>query len=137
MWMGSRHRLRRLLSAVAAVATFVVAWLVVTPSAWAAAPLCDPRGAIMFAPPPQIQDPEQSLDVPACDDHAADLLGAKSVVAHRGGPQLDASSSQEPATTAAAVVPLAPPLARVDAPEPRETRPPSGVRSCIERPPRG
>lgn len=124
------------MSAAIAVATFVVAWLVVTPSAFAAAPLCDPRGAIMFAPPPQIQDLEQSLDIPACDDHADDLFAGKSVV-HRGAPQLDASSSQEPATTAATAVPLAPPLARVAAPEPREMRPPSGVRSCIERPPRG
>lgn len=137
--MRLRSRQLRLLRWVSALATFVVAWLVapqVALAAHAAAPVCDPRGAIMFAPPPQIQDLEQSLDVVApCDGRAEDPREAKHVTrGHRA--QLDLSSSQEPATADDTVVPIAAPLARLLAPEPALARAPSGVRSDVERPPR-
>lgn len=137
--MRPRSRQLHVLRLVSALATFVVAWLVAPQVAWAAptpAPVCDPRGAIMFAPPPQIQDLEQSLDVVApCDGRAEDPREAKHVT--RGhGTSIDFSSSQEPATADDLVVPLAAPLARMNAPEPDLTRAPSGVRSDVERPPR-
>lgn len=136
--MRPRSRQLRALRLLSAFATFVVAWLVAPQAAWAAspAPVCDPRGAIMFAPPPQIQDLEQSLDVVApCDGRAADPREATQVTrGHRA--QIELSSSQEPATADAVVVPLAAPLARVRAPEAALARAPSGVRSDVERPPR-
>jgi hypothetical protein len=128
--------MRTLLRAFVTLATFAVVWLVASP-AQAAAPVCDPRGAIMFAPPPQMQDPEQSLDVVApCDGRADDPFAAHHVGPQRG-PQIELSDSREPALTNAFVVPLAPPLARIAAPEEDLPRAPAGVRSALERPPRG
>lgn len=130
--------MRKLLRTFVTLATFAVAWLVASPAqASAPAPVCDPRGAIMFAPPPQMQDPEQSLDVVApCDGRAPDPLSARQVGPQRG-PQIDLSFSQEPATPNAFVVPLTPPLARIAAPEEALARAPNGVRFALERPPRG
>ncbi len=92
----------------------------------------------MFAPPPQMQDPEQSLDVVApCDGRAEDPLAAKYVVPGRAHGNLDLSSSQEPVTSAALDVPLVAPTARVAAPVRELSRAPTGVRSDVERPPRG
>jgi len=127
--------MRTLLRAFVTLATFAVVWFVASP-AQAAAPVCDPRGAIMFAPPPQMQDPEQSLDVVAPCDHAEDPFVARQVTPQRG-PQIDLSSSQEPVTPNAFVVPLSPPLERIAAPEEALPRAPAGVRSALERPPRG
>lgn len=127
--------MRTLLRAFVTLATFAVVWLVACP-AQAAAPVCDPRGAIMFAPAPQMQDLEQSMDVVApCDGRAEDPLAARQVAPQRG-PQIDLSSSHEQVTTNAFVIPLVAPLARLAAPEPVLARPPSGVRSALERPPR-
>lgn len=129
--------MRRLLRIFVALTTFTVVWMVMPKDAQAAAPLCDPRGAITFAPPPQMQDPEQSLDVVApCDPRAEDPLAARQVDQQRG-PQIQIAFSQEPATTNAIVIPLSPPLARIDAPEAALARTPAGVRSALERPPRG
>jgi hypothetical protein len=57
------------------VAVGLVAWLATTP-AFAAAPLCDDRGAIMLAPPPILDAPSASVDVgepfDCMDQHAFD-----------------------------------------------------------------
>ncbi len=45
-----------------AFAAALAVWAIATP-AFAAAPLCDPRGATGVAPAPQLQQPETSLDV--------------------------------------------------------------------------
>jgi hypothetical protein len=128
--------MRTLLRAFVTLATLLVVWTVALP-ARAAAPVCDPRGAIMFAPPPQMQDPELSLDVVApCDPRAEDPLAARQVGPQRG-PQLDLSSSREPATTPAFVVPLVPSLERLPIAREAFARPPTGVHSALERPPRG
>ena len=128
--------MRTLLRAFVTLATFAVVWMVASP-AQAAAPVCDPRGAIMFAPPPQMQDPEQSLDVIApCDGRAEDPLAVRQATPERG-PQIDLSSSREPVTTTTVLVPLSPPIARIAAPEEALARPPNGVRSALERPPQG
>jgi len=90
----------------------------------------------MFAPPPQMQDPEQSLDVVApCDGHE-DPLAARHVTPHRGGATIDISFSREPAMWSTFAVPAVPSLERVAAPEQALSRPPAGVRSSVERPPR-
>jgi hypothetical protein len=47
---------------VVVVAAGLVAWLVAVP-AFAAAPLCDDRGAIMLAPAPILDTPSASVDV--------------------------------------------------------------------------
>lgn len=126
----------RIFRVFATLAAFAVAWLVASP-ARAGAPVCDPRGAITFAPPPQIQDLEQSLDVvDPCDGRAEDTRDARHVTrGHRGG-IFDFSSAQEHATESAVVVPIAAPLARVRAPGTALLRAPPGVRSDVERPPR-
>lgn len=128
--------MRKLLRIFVTLATFTVVWMVASP-AQAAAPVCDPRGAIMFAPPPQMQDPEQSLDVVApCDGRSEDPLAARQVGPQRG-PQLEISFSHDAATSASVVIALSPPLARTAAPEEALARAPAGVRSALERPPRG
>lgn len=121
------------MSTVLAFMTFAVVWLVVSP-AQAMAPICDPRGAIGFAPPPQIQDEERSLDVtPDCVDVSP--LETKNYTP--GCPvQFDAPSSQEPATQAAVVIPAIPFVERLPIRRTTEARPPPGVRGSIERPPR-
>jgi hypothetical protein len=47
-----------------ALAAALVAWLVASP-AHASAPLCDPRGATVIAPAPQLQAPQTVLDAAA------------------------------------------------------------------------
>ena len=136
-----------------AVATFTVVWLVVSPASAATmststitksgwnvpvhtmAPVCDPRGAIGFAPPPQIQDEELSLDIPPdCVD--VNPLETKNYVPGHRSALIDLSSSQEPAAPSSATLPardLSERLsARVDV---VETGPP-GYHASLERPPR-
>ena len=124
---------RKLLSTVLAVMTFAVVWLVVSP-AQAMAPLCDPRGAIVFAPPPQIQDEELSLDIPA---DCVDINPLETKNYERGCPvHFDFSTSQQPAMRAALTLPDAPFVERLSVRRDEEARPPPGVRGSIERPPR-
>jgi hypothetical protein len=129
---------RKLLRAVLAVATVMVVWLVASPASAApinAAPLCDPRGAIGFAPPPQFQDEERSLDIPVSCLPEASPLDTKNVVpGHHSGIEL--SFSQEPlASGARLVVPAAPPTMRVPVAEVTAARLPPGVRASLDRPP--
>ena len=58
---------RRFVRTIVVLATTLAAWLVVMP-AYAAAPLCDDRGATMFAPAPQLQSPETSIDTGEAPD---------------------------------------------------------------------
>lgn len=135
--------MRRVLRALLTVATLVVVWLVVAPrSAFAAtplsgAPICDPRGAITFAPPPQIQDAELSLDIPAdCFDIGPlDLRLVKNADHGRSAPP-ELTSSQEPA---AAVAGLRLDLVFSERLPVRvfvESEPPLADRDSLERPPR-
>jgi hypothetical protein len=126
---------RKVLQTLVAIATFAVVWLVASPaSAITSAPLCDPRGATGFAPPMQIQDTEQSLDIPA-DCFDLDPLESKHVVPGRG-PRIDLSSSQEPASVTSLVVALPCVAGRVLLRPAVEARPPPGVRRSLDRPPR-
>ena len=132
----------RLLRALLTLATLVVVWLVASPARAdvlggdRAAPICDPRGAIGFAPPPQIQDLEVTLDVvlnDGCTSSQDDLLRA---VPQRA-PHADAAPTQEPALTSV-VSPAPDPSssARVLAPRATDVRLPAGVKRAVDRPPR-
>ncbi len=103
-----------------------------------AAPVCDPRGATMFAPPPQLQDSEQSLEVTtdcAADGWSAHLSGRQ--VERGRGPQGQADPiSQEP-TIASAALPIGcGEGVRVPAPEADRERLRPGHRTLLDRPPR-
>lgn len=128
---------RALLRVFVTLATLLVAWLV-TSSAGAAekAPVCDPRGAIAFAPPPQIQDLEQSIDIVTNDDDCtADPLSVRNVAPDRA-PVIDGFVGQDSALPSSLPVLPAPSGERL-APPPVGTdggRP--GFASSLERPPR-
>ncbi len=124
---------RKLLSALLAVATFAVVWLVVSPAS-AMAPVCDPRGAVGFAPPPQIQDLELSLDIPA-DCFDVNPLETKNYVPGHGV-QVETSPSQEPLAQADLVVLGLEFAERLPVREQEEARPPPGFRMSLDRPPR-
>ena len=124
---------RKLLSAVLAVATFAVVWLVVSPAS-AMAPVCDPRGAVGFAPPPQIQNAELSLDIPA-DCYDVNPLDTKNYVPGHNV-QIETWTSQEPVATSSLTVLGLEFAERLPVREHVDARPPSGVRRSLDRPPR-
>lgn len=131
---------RSFLRAILAAATFTVVWLIVTPASATmtpsrAAPVCDPRGAITFAPPPQIQDTETSLDIPP-DCFDINPLETRNFVPGRGNAQLDLSSSQEPTAPPALAVLAYEFVERLPVADIVLARPPPGVRSSLDRPPR-
>ena len=104
------------------------------------APLCDPRGAITFAPPPQMQDVEVSLDSGlTLEDCLANLRDGdvKRAAPGRAPLPLDASSASSDAAVLATAVMLAA-CARELLPAPAAStscsRP--GIRSTVDRPPR-
>jgi len=139
--MRSRSRLLRLLLTLT---TLVVVWLVASPalasteSLAAKAPLCDPRGAVTFAPPPQMQQLEVSLDIGTFDDCGSSSSEADARHADTGRPpvQIDASSSREPLTRAATTPVAGPASELVPAPAASEVCSRPGVRSTVDRPPR-
>ena len=126
---------RRLLRAVLVVATVMVVWLVVSPAraANALAPVCDPRGAIGFAPPPQIQDEERSLDIPA-DCFEVSPLESKNVVPGSRA-SIEISFAQEPAADGERLLVHAPFVMRLPVAETDAVRLPHGVQASLDRPP--
>jgi hypothetical protein len=104
------------------------------------APLCDPRGATTFAPPPQMQDVEVSLDSGlTLEECLASLrdIDVKRAAPGRAPLPLDASSASSDAAVLATRVMLAA-CARELLPAPAAStscsRP--GIRSTVDRPPR-
>ena len=107
------------------------------------APLCDPRGATTFAPPPQMQDVEVSLDSGLTLEECLASLGrnshddVKRAAPGRAPPPFDASSASSDAAVLATAVMLAAcarellpvPVASTSCPRP-------GIRSTVDRPPR-
>ena len=107
------------------------------------APLCDPRGATTFAPPPQMQDVEVSLDSGLTLEECLASLGrnshddVKRAAPGRVPSPLDASSASSDAAVLATAVMLAAcarellpvPVASTSCPRP-------GIRSKVDRPPR-
>ncbi|MCL2725117.1 MAG: hypothetical protein FWD69_11835 [Polyangiaceae bacterium] len=121
------------------LAAFVVAWLVASPAVafTSRAPVCDPRGAIMFAPPPQLQDVEQSFDIGIInEDCMTTPIENRHVVPHRGVASEEPSSAQDPTTMWASL--CFPPggSQRLLAPATVFSVIKNGFRSSIERPPR-
>lgn len=108
------------------------------PSPAAGAPLCDPRGATTFAPPPQMQDAEVSLDSGLTLD---DCMAPTTRDAHRAAPgraplPIDASSSSDAAVIAAVAMLAAAARELLPVPVPSTVCPRPGVRSTVDRPPR-
>lgn len=133
---------RRVLRTLLLIATVTVVWLLVAPSqAFAmprnAAPVCDPRGAITFAPPPQIQDVELSFDIPAdCFDLAAiDFRLVKNLEHGRSAPP-ELSSSQDSMTAADALSLVGEFSERLPVPTVVDCEPNAADRESLERPPR-
>ena len=128
----------RLVRLIVAFAAALAAWLVVTPAlagSGMSAPQCDARGAITFAPPPQLQPAQQSID--ATDD---ELSCVERMLAGEG---LRQGNSPPPSPTATEPV-AAPPVPTLPAFAPTVlgpeleplSRAPSGVRTSLERPPK-
>lgn len=135
------HRRAAALRFVVTLATFVVAWLVAHPAMASTqtqrAPVCDPRGAIMFAPPPQLQDPEQSLDIVTNDDDCTESPLENRHVVPRHGPQADPpAASQDSATAVPPIVCARPAAEQLPAPDASEVQARSGIRNAVDRPPR-
>jgi len=124
---------RTFLRTLLTLATLTVVWLVVSPAS-AMAPVCDPRGAVGFAPPPQIQDEERSLDIPA-DCFDVNPLETRNVVPGHSG-KIDLSSTQEPAAATASMLPDLVFAERLPVRVAIEARPLLGVRLSLDRPPR-
>jgi hypothetical protein len=104
------------------------------------APLCDPRGATTFAPPPQMQDVEVSLDTGLTADDCLGAIGsARAAYSSRGRAPLpiDASSASSDAAVITAVAALAASGRELlPAPVASATRARPGIRSTVDRPPR-
>jgi hypothetical protein len=105
-----------------------------------AAPLCDPRGATMFAPPPQLQDVEQSLEVSrdcARDDGLRTLRDGHQVERHRApSPGSSETTSHEPTLGSSLLLIGRGEGVRVPAPDADRQRSRPGHRTLPERPPR-
>jgi hypothetical protein len=118
-------------------AAALAVWAVATP-AWAAAPICDPRGATGVAPAPQLQQPQTSMDVAAPDDDCADVLAATTTLDSGRSPEpTPPRAAQEPVV--ASMTPVAPPapLAETFARDGTTGSERAGARSRVDRPPRG
>jgi hypothetical protein len=126
---------------IVAIAAALVAWLVATP-ARASAPLCDPRGATMIAPAPELQTRVTSLDAPAPADEDQCSIAQPEGRACSGGraPTRPVASASTPATPAlpAAVTRFTLRSPRVGSCAPRDDAggERSGERARVDRPPR-
>jgi hypothetical protein len=128
---------QKLLRAFVALATFAVVWLVASPARAAGAPVCDPRGAIVFAPPPQQQDPELSLDVVLNDDDCTKSpLESKNVVPNRAPVPHAAFATPDLAVTTTNACILHGFAARIPVPAAAAAPARPGFTDTIERPPR-
>ena len=105
------------------------------------APLCDVRGATTFAPPPQMQETEVSLDTGlTLEDCLAGFVSHDERVLRAGSgraplPQEIFSNSDPAVMTALATLARAP-RELLPVPDASTTCPASGVRSTVDRPPR-
>lgn len=117
-------------------ATFV--WFFAEKRAHAAAPLCDARGAITFAPPPTLEEPNASIDVGEADDCGAST--SQDVAFQHGQHGSNAQTAAEDGARAlVAMSPVILPASLSDVVTETTTTfvPPSGVSSRVDRPPRG
>ncbi len=129
------QRMPRALSRIfVAIAAALCAWLVAIP-AWATqAPQCDHRGAITFAPPPQLQPPEQSLDVED-DLTCLERMLLDSGVQQGNSPVPSPTATEPVSLPASAAVAAASPERNLAENAPSVV-PNAGVKTRLERPPR-
>jgi hypothetical protein len=120
---------------IVAFAFALAAWVVARP-ALAAAPLCDPRGAVTFAPAPQLQAPLASVDIGTDRDGCSAALGKDPMISRGEAPNVAAPMAEFIATLPAALSVAQAPNARVDRPD---VGPPFRARAASappDRPPR-
>jgi hypothetical protein len=119
-----------------AFAAALAVWAIATP-AFAAAPLCDPRGATGIAPAPQLQQPETSIDVgQAADECDVFVVGTESVDHGRAPQPVPPGAEMDPSV--AGIVAAVAPAVSVES-FARDGTPGSaraGARSRVDRPPR-
>lgn len=126
----------RLLRMVFTLAIFATAWLVAAP-AWAErAPLCDKRAAITFAPPPQIQDPEMSIDIGMSDCDISSIIHGRELDQDRAPYAIDFSTSQHAAPRTGVGLFAVPLDTRLPAPVADAAYLKTPPRAGVERPPR-
>jgi hypothetical protein len=131
-------RLRKALRVVLASSLALALWALARPALAASAPFCDDRAASDTAPPPALEAPDVGIQrahvTAACpaDDSPLGLTlrrgRSSSVPSFAGAEALLATFSRAP---------LVPPQGTILDPAPLVQSPRSGVRSRIERPPRG
>jgi hypothetical protein len=119
-----------------AFAAALAVWAIATP-AWAAAPLCDPRGATGIAPAPQLQQPETSIDVGVAPDECALRVEALRSAEDGRAPEPRSPSVASDPVASSTGTPSAPATFESVAPPALETPlgEQSGVRSRVDRPP--
>jgi hypothetical protein len=119
---------------IVAIAAALGVWLIAAPALAAPAPQCDRRGAITFAPPPQLQPPEASLDVleagPTCAEKLASDQGFE-----QGTLPIPTTAPEPALAPATPSVPPATPVAVITEEDTRDGARP-GVRTRLDRPPR-
>ena len=143
--------MRRWVRTVLAFTIALAAWVVVTPASAASgmtssvveppfaggrAPLCDDRAATMFAPAPQLQAPQTSIDVfDSGDDCISNFLDDG--VAHQGGDSPRGAPTAPDAAMTVMVPGVAPAShAATAAPRAAYFAVPLGVQTRLDRPPR-
>ena len=121
----------------ASLLAVTLVWLLSEKHALAAAPLCDARGAITFAPPPTLEEPNASIDVGDADDCGGSTQTDVTLDHGQRGPSAQ-TSADDGARALVATSPVILPAAIADVLEDAETTfvPPSGVASRLDRPPR-
>ena len=121
-----------------AFAAALAVWAIATP-AFAAAPLCDPRGATGIAPAPQLQQPETSIDVGQAPDECDLFVVGTESIDHGRAPQPVPPPGAEMDPLVPGVVAKIAPAASVES-FARDGTPGSaraGARARVDRPPRG
>jgi hypothetical protein len=127
---------KRFLRAALTIAVVAIVWLVTAPAfASTKAPVCDPRGAVGFAPPPQLQEPEQSIDVDPSEDCSGSAEETRHLTGGRTSSSLGGGGLEPARAPSPPDLPL-PSCQRVVATRFVSATGAAGVREGVERPPR-
>jgi len=129
------HRVKRFVRLLISLVAATLVWLVASP-ARAAAPLCDARGAITFAPNPTLEEPNSSVDIGQADDCLQSSLDDRAYDHGRSPTAVDVGEDAARASVPAAltILPATPTdsLARCRV----DVLPSRADRDRVERPPR-